>query len=140
MKNWTNRSQAKLLMTNQEQTNLLVVPRMHLQQILSGELELEHLYSVAGVFNIAAALANYRHLRELELVFDRAQATVAILIQEFRKPTADEGPVITAAFNAADRLIRKQKKPDLARAIAYVDRRIALGDVVKPNDPLKAEQ
>ena len=48
--------------------------------------------------------------------------------------------MITAAFNAADRLIRKQKKPDLARAIAYVDRRIALGDVVKPNDPLKAEQ
>jgi len=115
-----------------EQTDLMVVPRMHLQMLLGGQLELEYLYSIAGVFNIASALANYRRRRELEEAFDRAQLIMAKLIQEFSIPTDEEALQITNSFNAADRLIRTQTKPDLAKVIAYVDRRIARGDVVKP--------
>ncbi len=131
---YKKRSLAKQLMTNTEQTDLLIVPRLHLQAGLSGQFELEHLYSLAGVFNIAGTLANYRHRRELEAVFDAAQQIVAVLIRDVRSPTDDEAKVVIEGFNAADRYIRKQRKPDLARAIAYVDRRIAKGDALRPQD------
>jgi len=129
---WKNRSQASKLMTRSEQTELLVVPRLHLQMIIGGQLDLEYLHSVAGVFNIAGALSNYRHRRELEEAFDRAQLIMASLIQDFRVPTDEELHQITDSFNVADRLLRSVKKPDLAKVIAYVDRRIAGGDVVQP--------
>lgn len=129
---WKNRTQATKLMRPAEQTDLMVAPRLHLQMIISGQLDLEYLHSVAGVFNIAGALANYRHRRELEEAFDRAQLIMASLIQDFRAPTDEEVQQITDSFNAADRLLRCQKKPDLAKVIAYVDRRIARGDVVRP--------
>ena len=119
-------------MTRSEHTDLMVAPRLHLQMILANQLDLEYLHSVAGVFNIAGALANYHHRRELEEAFDRAQLIMANLIQEFRAPTEEEGRRITDSFNAADRLLRSQTKPDLAKVIAYVDRRIAQGDVVLP--------
>lgn len=129
---WKKRSQASKLMTRSEQTDLMVAPRLHLQMILGGQLDLEYLHSVAGVFNIAGALANYRHRRELEEAFDRAQLIMASLIQEVRAPTGEEAQQVTDSFNAADRLLRCQTKTDLAKVIAYVDRRIARGDVVKP--------
>lgn len=129
---WKNKSQAAKLMNLAEQTDLMVAPRLHLQMILGGQLDLEYLHSVAGVFNIAGALANYRHRRELEETFDRAQLIMANLIQDLRAPTEDEAQQVTDSFNTADRLLRSQKKTDLAKVIAYVDRRIARGDVVKP--------
>lgn len=129
---WKNRTQATKLMSRSEQTDLMVAPRLHLQMILGGRLDLEYLHSVAGVFNIAGALANYRHRRELEEAFDKAQLIMANLIQDLRAPTEEEAQQVTDSFNAADRLLRSQKKTDLAKVIAYVDRRIARGDVVKP--------
>lgn len=129
---WKNRTQATKLMTQRERTDLMVAPRLHLQMILGGQLEPEYLHSVAGVFNIAGALANYRRRRELEERFDRAQLIMAILIEELRAPTTEEAQLVTDSFNAADRLLSCQNKTDLAKVIAYVDRRISRGDVVKP--------
>lgn len=132
MRYWKNRSQATKLLKPTERTELMVAPRLHLQMILAGQLDLEYLHSVAGVFNIASALANYRHRRELEESFGRSQLIMANLIQELRLPTDNETLQVTSSFNAADRLISSQNKTDLAKVITYVDRRIARGDVVKP--------
>lgn len=133
-----NRRQSTQLMTAAQRGNLMVLPNMHLYQLCTGQLDLDYLYSVAGVFNIAGALANARRRRELERQIDAAQRIMEDLIAAVRLPTADEASVLKAAFLRADRFISLQRKADIARAIAYVDRRIQAQSRAAPDAPGQA--
>lgn len=124
MKRKIDRRQSTQLMTASERRNLMVLPHMHLHQICTDQLDLEYLHTIAGVFNIAGALANARRRRDLELEIDEAQLIMEDLIATVRLPTEVERAVLKAAFIRADHFITMQRKPDIARAIAYVDRRI----------------
>lgn len=124
MKRKINRRQSTQLMTASERSNLMVLPNMHLHLICAGQLDLEYLHTIAGLFNIAAALANARRRRDLEREIDEAQLIMEDLIATVRLPTEDESAVLKAAFIRADHFISMQRKPDIARAIAYVDQRI----------------
>lgn len=129
------RPESPWLRSNQK-TDLMALPHMHLTRLLEGHLDADYLATLAGLFNIAAALANRRRLQDLEVAIDAAQQIVLQLMADFRVPSEAEGVDLQAAVVLADRLICRQSKKDLAEAIAYVDRRIAAGRTVTcPNQP-----
>lgn len=122
-----------------QQTDLMALPHMHLRLLLDGHFDADYLHTLAGLFNIAAAMANRRRIRPLEQVIDSAQRIVLQLMAECRLPNDEEGVELQAAVGAADRFICRQKKSDLTAAIAYVDRRIAAGRATTcPSQPSTA--
>lgn len=118
------RARAKLLSPNQR-TSLLVAPRLHMAMLLSGAVDAEYFDSLAGALNIANALAAKRQRGDLVATFDAALGELQQLIAEQRAPDPEQGKTIRHAFNAADQIISLTSREDLARAVAYVDRRIA---------------
>lgn len=117
-------ARAKLLSPNQR-TSLLIAPRLHIAMLLSGAVDPEYFDSVAGALNIANALAAKRQRGDLVAIFDAALGELQRLIAEQRAPDVDQGRMLRHAFNAADQIISLTRREDLARAVAYVDRRIA---------------
>lgn len=107
--------------------DLMLAPRLHLQMLLEGQHSADYLHSVAGVLNIAAALAQLHGHAQAQTQYSAAQAIMRALIDANRGPTTREGAHLVAAFNAANALLRRQTTHHLGRAITYVDRMIAAG-------------
>jgi hypothetical protein len=107
----------------------MLLPRMHLQ-LLKTSVEREYLYSVAGVFNIAVALAYQRKNTQRQAQYETAQTLMATLIREMRVPSAEESNFLYQCFNQADRYIGIQTKIALIRAIELVDKAIETGEAI----------
>ena len=107
--------------------NLMVLPWVHFGMLKAGELELEYLYSLAGIFNIVGALANRQRKREMEDAVSAAQTVVSRLLEDCRCPDQGEIQQIAQTLQASDRYLARQQKRDIAIAIAYVERCIETG-------------
>lgn len=125
---------AGLLLSQREITNLMVLPWTHFGLLKSGVFDIDYLFTLAGLFNIAGSMANLKRKKELEGQFSSIQQVVARLIANEQLPNEDEVRQIAEAMVAADRYLSKQTKPDLAKVIAYVDRCIATGKALRPQN------
>lgn len=129
---WKNKSQVTRLLTKKERDELLVLPRMHITLLLDGNFDLNYLHSVAGMFNVAIALATLRRRENATAEFNRVQDLMANLIFQSRLPEGEERGQILAALDAAERLIALETRQNILKAVAYVDRCITEGRVHTP--------
>lgn len=120
-----HRLQTRLTVT--EAAKLLVIPRMHLNQLMSGIFEPEYAATLGTIMNLAVALADWHKKEHLIGPFERGQVIVARLLMDKRPPSADEASELAIYFDAADRFICQQRKVILAKAISYVERRLEQG-------------
>ena len=120
------------LITPAQHAELMLMPRMHLEMVLTQAINLNYQQSVLGVFNLGVALSHLRGKPQLQDQFEAAQQVMVNLIKGPRGPTADEGLLLSRCFNTADRMIGIQSRANLIRAIEFVDQRIASGHAVQP--------
>lgn len=106
-----------------EQVHLMLIPHLHLDLLLEGERDAGHIASVAGVFNVALAMA---YLKK-----DRRAIQFYSSIQDLMLAVANGAPVQTRdknrlckALAAADEFICQQHKADVLAAIRLVEHQI----------------
>ncbi len=112
---------------------LMLVPRMHLELILTHTVNLDYQRSVLGVFNLAAALAYLQNRPQTQSQFEAAQRVMSLLIQGARSPSPEEGDFLRQSFNQADRHFGIQSGAMLVRAFEIVDQAGADGETVDKN-------
>lgn len=113
--------------------SLMVLPRMHLNLLLGGNVDRQYMATLAGAFNIAGSVGYFHRRNDIVDTMAGAQEIMARLIEEFRAPDIDEGQTLTAAMNIADRYIGVQQKHTLLKAATYVEAEIAAGRSVVPD-------
>lgn len=118
------------MITPADHERLMILPRIHLNQVLEGCLEREYLVTVAGVFNIVIALANIQEKPERQAFFERGQSVVLKMIQTQTAPDEASLAILLESFNRADRYIGIQQTRHIHRATQLVDRTIANGEAV----------
>lgn len=112
-------------LTPKQKAGIVIAPRMHLQLLLAGQYDINYICSLAGVFNLACALALILERKDLEPTFDGAQEIILRLIQEARAPIDEEGRTLTETFNLADAWITMQNTSTLMRAVAFTEHKPA---------------
>lgn len=109
----------------------MLMPRMHLQMLVHGqEFVLDYLQTIAGVFNIAIAIAHKKSSGIRQSKFESGQRIVEALIRDGRVPTEAEALNLCAVFNEADRYLGVQTRSALIGAIATVEAAVKAGDAV----------
>ena len=108
-------------------SELILIPCMHLEMVLTQATNLDYQHSVLGGFNLGVALSHLKSKLEMQHEFEAAQQIMVNLIAEARCPTHEEGVRLRQCFNLADRTIGTQSKLNLIRAIELIDRPIAGG-------------
>lgn len=137
--NRTPRPASKMLAPAQH-TDLMVLPRMHLHLLLSGQADPQYMTSIVGVFNIAGSIGHLHQRNDIVNSMANAQLIMESLITDRRPPTDEEGKTITACFNIADRYIGVQQKHTLLKAAEYVDTMIATGKALTPCNPPRQKE
>lgn len=121
------------MLTPDQHGRLILMPRAHLDLLLSGMFDPQYAVSVAGVFNIAGAAAGLHQRNDIVSRIDAAQHIVERLLNERCPPAEEERQILMDAFNTADRYIGIQNQLTLAKAVRYVNARIASGDARRIN-------
>ena len=120
------------LITPAQHAELMLIPRVHLEMVLTQVIDPNYQQSVLGVFNLGVALCHLRNKVQLQGPFEAAQGVMVALIKEARCPTREESVLLTQCFNLADRTIGVQSKASMVRAIEFVDQLIARGQAARP--------
>lgn len=110
-----------------EFVDMMLPPRLHLDLLISGgPTEPDHLTSIAGVFNVATALA-YLHRDARAIPF--YESAGASLIDIARRGLPDDATVrrLIRAFNAAEADLAACGRLELLRAVQLVRQQIHSG-------------
>ena len=101
------------LLTKAEHNHLMLLPYVH---------------TLAGLFNIAGALASYRHNHKLLATINEAQGIVTSMLRGETSLLDAHKPILRTAVNRSRAYIEKASRADLARTVAWVDTQIAKGN------------
>jgi len=110
-----------------ESVEMLLSPRLHLDYLLSGQSEdMHHLTSIAGVFNVATALAHMR--RDLRSI-PYYEAALVLLLDIARNGLHEQANAhrLRRYFNSADDYLLRHSRPELQRAVHLVRQQILSG-------------
>ena len=110
-----------------EFVDMMLPPRLHLDLLISGgPSHPEHLTSIAGVFNVATALA-YLHRDARAIPF--YESAGACLLDIARRGLPDEATAqrLIRYFNAAEADLANCGRPELMRAVQLVRQQIHSG-------------
>ena len=116
------------LLTKAEHNNLMLLPYVHLALVLEGSADRQHVHTLAGLFNIAGALASYRHNHKLLATINEAQGIVTALLRGETSLLDAHKPILRTAVNRSRAYLEKASRADLARTVAWVDTQIAKGN------------
>jgi len=108
------------MITPAQLTDLLIVPRFHLTLLLDGSFDRTYLESVAGVFNIGAALAFLKEDSARQKNTHRALAII-LRIGETQHLEKADGAFLKLALNDLDRWFGVQPAQSLLAAVQYVE-------------------
>lgn len=129
MRHLSNKKHAHLKLTQAESASILIIPRLHLNELIEGRFEASYGSTIGSIFNIAVAIANLHRREDLALIFNEGQTIVAKLIASKTAPDGDDLEKLASYFDAADRYMCMQRKDVLLKTIRYVERRISNGEV-----------
>lgn len=107
-----------------EEVHIMLVPHLHLTHILaSGELNNYHVASVAGVFNVALALA-YINKDRRSINFYSGIQDMMLAIANGQAFGDTEKRRLRTVFSEADKYVCAQRKTDILTAIRMVEYQI----------------
>lgn len=110
-----------------EYVEMLLSPRLHLDYLLSGQSgDMYHLTSIAGVFNVATALAHMRRdLRSIRYY----EASLVLLLDIARSGLHEQANVhrLRRYFNSADDYLLRHSRQELEHAVHLVRQQILSG-------------
>jgi hypothetical protein len=124
------------LLTPQEQVELLIAPRVHLDLILARHRNAAYLQSVIGLFDMAIALANLLGQTVQSANYERAQWTLESMARGI--PSADDAEldIVRASFNQACRAICREDRRRLAEATIGAERRSEMRRLRSISEPI----
>ncbi len=108
-----------------EQVHLMLVPHLHLDALLAGEREVWQIASVAGVFNVALALAYLKKDRHAIQFYSSIQALM-LTVANGADLMAKDQLRLRKALSAADDFICQQHKADVLASIRLVEHQIGV--------------
>lgn len=114
-----------LLITPSQHMGLVLVPRMHLEMMLTQTVNMHYQRSVLGMFDLAVALAILQNKPQTRDRFEMARQIMYLLIHGSRKPDVKEADFLCRSFNQADQYFGIQSRAMLIRAFDFVDMMIA---------------
>jgi hypothetical protein len=107
-----------------EEVHIMLIPHLHLAQLLAtGELHNYHVASVAGVFNVALALAYINKDRRSINFYSGIQDLLLAIANGHVFGDAEKRRVRTV-FAEADKYLCAQRKADILTAIRMVEYQI----------------
>lgn len=106
-----------------EQVHLMLIPHLHLDRLLAGERDAGHVASVAGVFNVALAMAYLKKDRRAIQFYSGIQVLMLALASSSAL-SARDNTRLRKALAAADEFICQQHKADVLAAIRLVEHQI----------------
>ena len=115
---------ADLGISEPEEVHIMLIPHLHLSHLLdSGEWNNFHVASVAGVFNVALALAYLNKDRRSIKFYSGIQDTLLGIANG--RPFGDaEKQRLRTVFAEADKYVCAQRKTDILTAIRMVEHQI----------------
>ncbi len=116
---------------------MLLPPRLHFELLLqSKETNAEYICSLAGVFNVATALA-YMHKDKRAIHLYASVQESLIEVARIGLQNGTTALRLLKVFNIADAYIEQQSRQDLLQAIRIVKYQIAHGEgntLLKPTE------
>lgn len=107
-----------------EEVHIMLIPHLHLSQLVAtGEWENLHVASVAGVFNVALALA-YINKDRRSINFYSGVQDLLLAIANGHPFGETEKRRLRTVFSQADKYICAQRKADILTAIRMVEYQI----------------
>ena len=107
-----------------EEVHIMLIPHLHLAQLVAtGEWDNQHVASVAGVFNVALALA-YINKDRRSINFYSGIQNLLLAIANGHAFGEAEKRRLRMVFSQADKYICAQRKTDILTAIRMVEHQI----------------
>lgn len=120
-----------------EQVHIMLLPHLHLARLLAAEQwDPFHIGSIAGVFNVALALA-YLNRDARSISYYGAVQNLIVELTNGRPFAAEERRRLRRVFSEADKYVCAQKKGDILYAIRMVECQAENGPATEVSD-LKA--
>lgn len=124
------------LLTPQEQVELLIAPRVHLDLILARQRNADYFQSVIGLFDLAIALANRLGQAAHSANYERAQWALESMARGFPSANEAELDVVRASFNQACRAICREDRRRLAEAAVGAEQRNEMRRLRSISEPI----
>ncbi|MBS1158524.1 MAG: hypothetical protein H6R15_943 [Proteobacteria bacterium] len=124
-------------LTPEEQVELLIAPRVHLDLILARQRNTDYLRSVIGFFDIAIALAALSPPTQQTANYERALAVLETLAHGTAAAEA-ELDLVRASFNQACLDICREDRRRLTKAMASARQQRANDEFSRPETARKA--
>ena len=116
---------------------MLLPPRLHFEQLMqTQEANADYVCSLAGIFNVATALA-YMHKDKRAINLYASVQENLMDVARFGIQNIDSAMRLLKVFNIAETYIEQQSRQDLLQAIRIVKYQIAHGEgntLLKPTE------